>query len=154
MPRFPSKGNLGHDASLFVVPFRVSYLLLISVLDAQLSASTRPQLTAICMKMKKFLLVLSFGACQVVLGQNITDVPICAVRQIELVASGKMVLILNSKPVWPTLPKLKPSVLESTSNVCVLTQRTLTRCLAAWQLHVRLRTSKVSLFCRSSMNQC
>jgi hypothetical protein len=97
--RFPSKGNLGHDASLFVVPFPSLLPSLICGLDAQLSASTRSQLIAICVKMKTLLLVLLFGACQGVLGQNITDVPICAVRKIELVANGKMVLTLSSKLV-------------------------------------------------------
>lgn len=39
--------------------------------------------------MKGFLLVLLLGACQLVLGQNITDVPICAVSEVEILASGK-----------------------------------------------------------------
>lgn len=55
-----------------------------------------------------------------------------------------MVLTLNSKHVWPMLPKLKPNAQESTSNVCVLTRPMLMRCPAAWQPRVRHQTSKVS----------
>ena len=63
-------------------------------------------------KMKDFLVVLLLGACQLVLGQNITDVPLCAVRSSPKEVPRR-VLIANRQVVWPMPPPLKPNALES-----------------------------------------
>jgi hypothetical protein len=94
--------------------------------------------------MKEFLVILFLGTCHLILGQNITDVPICAVRKgVQKVVTA--VLTLNSKHVCQMLPPLRPSALESTSNVCVLIQTMSMRCPAACQLPARHQISKASV---------